>query len=671
MQQAIYGRVVDAIVGSDPRSPQFFSTPAGESGQVATFIADVDGGAYALGPGKQLQLVVTDALGNVALSKQGVFLAARGGAYFPLEVGDTLAMSGGYRMVVWLTDATVTPNKMYQVVLASSTFLVAPALGNPLPPVTVSPSQTPLAQGERGADGANGPPGKLPLYTATTTDGTSQVPLASYVMANGTQQSIKLTAFGVIFPDPGDGGLGECSLNAYFTCDGSGNVSNRGQDAQNGFASPSWAALSQQPAISTRVVGNRVDILLVGAPGTIINWQAVDALTTPSPVGSGATSVGPAGPAGVQGPPGQAPSYSLQTTDGTTVKTFCSYAMAVSSLLVVRLRIAAAVMPNPGDGGAGEYTVESWFVADGSGNITRVPGTEDIQGAGGAASPSFPSTPLIATTIAGSVVSVTIRGAPSTTINWAATDTLTVPTPPGAQGPPGPVGPIGPIGPAGVPLDATLQTTGASPQTLATYPVSSNGYRLIDVRIIGKISPTQSDGGMALLRLVACASGDSGGVPTVLFQKAEVFPLSASWPAGTSVTATASGSSILVVLTGAAATTINWECVDWTTTPPLSVVQTSAPSPPSYNCDLVARSGVVKWRQHERATIVFDGSTDTMTASWPDFGSRVLEARAGAAIGPAGPLVCILSNVTSTGCTVQISDAVACTVDIDITEVIA
>lgn len=170
MDLAVVGIALDAIPQLAKRvQPLFIS--AGETGNIPITVFHADAVTPYNLTACQLLFTAKDAFGNVLISRQATITStALGTGYFPILIGDTLALLGVYKYDVWLTDATVTPNLRYQVV-GSDTWTVGEGLGQPGQNPTVPPSQTPLAQGLPGNPRLVSTAVKTTAYTAAFNDG--------------------------------------------------------------------------------------------------------------------------------------------------------------------------------------------------------------------------------------------------------------------------------------------------------------------------------------------------------------------------------------------------------------------------------------------------------------------------------------------------------------------
>lgn len=151
------GYALDSSVAVDPRGAIKLSIPAGQTGRINGTAFHADGSPYSL---TACQLLMTwERSGVVVLSLQATIdNASTGTFHFLLDVGDSIDLLGGYAGDIWLTDATVDPNKRYRLD-SGSVFSVVEANGQPGQDVTVGASQTPLALGPKGDKGDKGDDG--------------------------------------------------------------------------------------------------------------------------------------------------------------------------------------------------------------------------------------------------------------------------------------------------------------------------------------------------------------------------------------------------------------------------------------------------------------------------------------------------------------------------------
>lgn len=147
IQNVLGYAVTGAASNGDPRFVQTFTTPAGETGQINLSVLTITGSPYDM-TGAAAVLTVKDKSGALIISRQATLNnpTTAGTGFFPLTVGDTLALAPqyaiGYTYDVWVTDSA---GNRYQVIPVSP-FVVEIARGQPNQAVTVPPSQQPLGQ---------------------------------------------------------------------------------------------------------------------------------------------------------------------------------------------------------------------------------------------------------------------------------------------------------------------------------------------------------------------------------------------------------------------------------------------------------------------------------------------------------------------------------------------
>lgn len=173
MNVELVGYAIDSS-GADPRPPLAVVVPAGETGRVGVTVKHRDGTAVNL-TGAQL-LFTAARYGVVKLSRQATIdNVLLGTAHFPLVVADTVDVVGApLDADVWLTTVDGSRYTLFK----PGALTVVPAEGRPDQPITVPPTQQPLAVGPMGDSNA---------FSAESfrTTGASDADTAELAMAQG------------------------------------------------------------------------------------------------------------------------------------------------------------------------------------------------------------------------------------------------------------------------------------------------------------------------------------------------------------------------------------------------------------------------------------------------------------------------------------------------------